>query len=299
MRLRNVVLVVRNIEQSKAFYRDLFGLEVIRDFGSNVILTEGLVLQEQASWEMHIDRSVETGGNSVVLYFEEYAMDSFLERLESSCHKVEYVHPVMEREWGERVVRFYDPDRHMIEVAEKEAVCGEAGLAFSLAKEEDLPDILALYRAAIGTEGCTWTLDYPNEDILNDDFRRGNLFCMKDQKDEIVGVISVDVDEAVAALSCWTKELRPAAELARLAVKESCQNQGIARLLLQAAMKELAGRGCRGVHFLVSKTNTKAIRSYDKLEFEVRGACNLYGTDWWCYEKELKDERMGRDTDAV
>lgn len=299
MSLRNVVLVVENIERSKAFYRDLFGLEVIRDFGSNVILTEGLVLQEKTAWEMYIDRSVEAGRNDALLYFEERAMNSFLERLENSSYKVEYVHPVMKQEGGQRVVRFYDLDRHMIEVGEAEPVCGVSGLVFALAEEEELPDILALYRAAVGTEGCTWSLDYPNEDILNDDFRLGNLFCMKDQKHEIVGVISIDVDETVAALPCWRKELSPAAELARLTVKETCQNQGIARLLLQAAMKELVRRGCHGVHFLVSKTNVKALRSYEKLEFERRGECNLYGTDWWCYEKALDYERMESVEDAV
>ena len=32
MKLKNTLLVVKNMEQSKAFYRDLFGLEVIADF---------------------------------------------------------------------------------------------------------------------------------------------------------------------------------------------------------------------------------------------------------------------------
>lgn len=44
MRLKNVLLVVKDIEVSKAFYRELFGLQVLTDFGRNVILTEGLVL---------------------------------------------------------------------------------------------------------------------------------------------------------------------------------------------------------------------------------------------------------------
>ena len=30
-----------------------------------------------------------------------------------------YVHPLFEHRWGQRVVRFYDPDRHIIEVGEK------------------------------------------------------------------------------------------------------------------------------------------------------------------------------------
>lgn len=51
MKLKNILLIVNDIEKSKKFYRELFGLEVIRDFGENVILTEGLVLQERTVWE--------------------------------------------------------------------------------------------------------------------------------------------------------------------------------------------------------------------------------------------------------
>ena len=42
MKLKNILLVVSDIERSKAFYKDIFGLSVIRDFGENVILTEGV-----------------------------------------------------------------------------------------------------------------------------------------------------------------------------------------------------------------------------------------------------------------
>lgn len=43
MRLKNILIVVEDIERSKVFYRELFRLSVITDFGENVILTEGLV----------------------------------------------------------------------------------------------------------------------------------------------------------------------------------------------------------------------------------------------------------------
>ena len=49
MRLKNVLIVVKNIERSKKFYHDLFGLEVVLDNEGNMILTEGLVLQEEAT----------------------------------------------------------------------------------------------------------------------------------------------------------------------------------------------------------------------------------------------------------
>lgn len=88
-------------------------------------------------------------------------------------------------------------------------------------------------------------------------------------------------------LTCWSKELQPSAELSRIGVRVENQNQGIARKLLQHAMEELRRRGKRSVHLLVCKTNKKAIRSYEKLNFEVVGECQMFGEDWWCYEKVL------------
>ena len=47
MKLRNVLIVVKDIEKSKQFYHDLFGLDMVLDNDGNMILTEGLVLQEE------------------------------------------------------------------------------------------------------------------------------------------------------------------------------------------------------------------------------------------------------------
>ncbi len=56
------------------------------------------------------------GGNNFEIYFEEDDIDKFAENL-GKCN-VEYVHSIKEHSWGQRVVRFYDPDRHIIEVGE-------------------------------------------------------------------------------------------------------------------------------------------------------------------------------------
>ena len=40
----------------------------------------------------------------------------FLERLQML--DISYVHPPLEHRWGQRVVRFYDPDGHIVEVGE-------------------------------------------------------------------------------------------------------------------------------------------------------------------------------------
>lgn len=118
MRLKNILFVVNDIEKSKAFYHELFGLDILSDFGGNVILTEGLVLQERKLWENALNKEVRAGGHDAELYFEEHNMDIFLEKLEKSRFEIEYLSKCEENDWGRRVVRIYDPDRHVIEVAE-------------------------------------------------------------------------------------------------------------------------------------------------------------------------------------
>ena len=56
MKLKNILIVVDDIERSKKFYRDLFGLETVLDNDGNVILTEGLVLQDKNIWKGFLKR---------------------------------------------------------------------------------------------------------------------------------------------------------------------------------------------------------------------------------------------------
>ena len=49
MKLKNILIVVKDIEKSRQFYHDLFGLDQVLDNDGNLILTEGLVLQDERS----------------------------------------------------------------------------------------------------------------------------------------------------------------------------------------------------------------------------------------------------------
>ena len=118
MRLKNILLVVEDMEKSIAFYRELFGLCVLKDFGGNVILTEGLVLQDRKIWEELIEKEVSYGGNGSELYFIENDLEGFQEKLEQSSFEISYIHKLKEHSWGQRAIRIYDPDGHMIEVGE-------------------------------------------------------------------------------------------------------------------------------------------------------------------------------------
>jgi catechol 2,3-dioxygenase-like lactoylglutathione lyase family enzyme len=118
MRLKNILFVVNDIKKSKDFYRELFGLEVIADFGENVVLTEGLALQERKLWETFIEKDTVLGGNDAELYFEDNDIDRFLQKLENSSFPIEYLNKCKEHDWGQRVIRIYDPDKHVIEIGE-------------------------------------------------------------------------------------------------------------------------------------------------------------------------------------
>lgn len=118
MRLKNFLIVVSDIEKSIRFYRDLFGLYVVRTFDGNVILSQGLVLQEQKIWEGFIERPVVKGGNDAELYFEESDLDGFLEKLDKCDFEIEFIDRCQKHSRGQRVVRLYDPDGHIIEVGE-------------------------------------------------------------------------------------------------------------------------------------------------------------------------------------
>ena len=51
MKLKSVLIAVKDMEKAKRFYHDLFGLEMVQDNDGNVILTEGLVLQDEKIWQ--------------------------------------------------------------------------------------------------------------------------------------------------------------------------------------------------------------------------------------------------------
>lgn len=114
---KGALIVVKDIEKSKKFYQDILNMEIEGDFGANVQLRGGLYLQTMDTWESFIGgREISLGNNAGELYFEVSDIDAFCRKLQT-CH-VEYVHELLEHRWGQRVVRFYDPDRHIIEVAE-------------------------------------------------------------------------------------------------------------------------------------------------------------------------------------
>ena len=95
MRLKNVLIVVKDIEKSRKFYHDLFGIDLVLDNAGNMILTEGLVLQDEKIWKSFLGRDILPQNNACELYFEEQDIEAFVEKLERLYPSIEYVNHLM------------------------------------------------------------------------------------------------------------------------------------------------------------------------------------------------------------
>lgn len=89
---------------------------MVLDNDGNMILTKGLVLQDEKIWRKFLGKDIISKSNSCELHFEEQDIESFIENLERIYPGVQYVNRLMTHSWGQKVIRFYDLDGNLIEV---------------------------------------------------------------------------------------------------------------------------------------------------------------------------------------
>ena len=116
MKLKNILLAVKDIERSRQFYHELFGLQTVLNSEGNMILTEGLVLQDEKIWREALGKEIIPENNFCELYFEEPEIEAFICKLETRYPSIQYVNRLTEYSWGQKMVRFYDLDGNLIEV---------------------------------------------------------------------------------------------------------------------------------------------------------------------------------------
>jgi catechol 2,3-dioxygenase-like lactoylglutathione lyase family enzyme len=114
------LIVVNNMEASRSFYENTLNQKVQFDFGENISFEGGFAIHLKSHFSDLIsisENDIVQKSNSGELYFEEEDLDSFLKKLKD-IDTLEYIHGLKEQPWGQRVIRFYDPDKHIIEVGE-------------------------------------------------------------------------------------------------------------------------------------------------------------------------------------
>ncbi len=120
MRFINPIIFVRDIRRSGQLYEKRLGLKVLEDAGNFVLFETGFAIHdgaalEQTVWGQQSAMTGPYGRRNLLLYFEHDDVDA---AFESIAPYVELIHPVERQAWGQRVFRFYDPDRYAVEVGE-------------------------------------------------------------------------------------------------------------------------------------------------------------------------------------
>ena len=130
------LIAVSDIEASKRFYQEIFNQEVTLDLEANVSFNGGFAIQLDYAGLLGLDSdSVVKKSHNFEMYFEEDDFDSFLGKLEKR-NDISYVHPPKKYPWQQRVVRIYDPDKHIIEIGESMAAIAKRYLEEGKTVEE-------------------------------------------------------------------------------------------------------------------------------------------------------------------
>ena len=82
MKYTSTLIAVSDMEKSKQFYHDVLWMNVVTDFGANVTLDGGLVMQTLDTWKSFIRTDkVILPNNAGELYFEDEDLDAFCDHL--------------------------------------------------------------------------------------------------------------------------------------------------------------------------------------------------------------------------
>jgi catechol 2,3-dioxygenase-like lactoylglutathione lyase family enzyme len=114
------LISVQNIEKSRKFYEDILKQEVEIDHGANVSFKGGFAIHDAEHYQELLGESsqikIDVEKNFIELYFESENLDEIQEKLDSLNYK--FLHKIREQPWGQKVMRFFDPDGYIIEVGE-------------------------------------------------------------------------------------------------------------------------------------------------------------------------------------
>lgn len=125
MNLKNFtpVLFVKDASRSKDFYAGLLGMTVAADFDElNVIFEEGFAVWQIRDGNMITEKLGRSGieNSQSVSRFEIVLETDDIDIVNKKLKEndVKLLHEMSTEIWGQRTIRFYDPDGHLIEVGE-------------------------------------------------------------------------------------------------------------------------------------------------------------------------------------
>ena len=117
MKYQGCLLAVKDMGVSKNFYEKVLQQNVLMDIGVHVTF-EGFSLQQGYAELVGVPTdSVRQQSHNFQVYFEVEDLDAVFAELKHTSGLC-WVHEIKEYPWGQRDIRVYDPDKHIVEIAE-------------------------------------------------------------------------------------------------------------------------------------------------------------------------------------
>lgn len=112
------LVVVEDIKKSRLFYENILGQTVKMDLGENITFDGDFAIHQKDHFRKLIgDNVIIKRSNNFELYFEDDDLESIVLKLKEN--DIEFIHEIIEQPWRQRVIRFYDHDKNIIEVGER------------------------------------------------------------------------------------------------------------------------------------------------------------------------------------
>lgn len=135
MKYGGLLVSVSDMEKSKNFYEKIMEQEIGMDLGVHVSFVSGFSLQSNYEELVGEKLDIQYKSNCFQLYFEVEDLNYWETKLKD-IEGIEFIHQSKEYPWGQRVMRFYDYDKHIVEVSESMVSVAKRLLSSGLSVEE-------------------------------------------------------------------------------------------------------------------------------------------------------------------
>jgi catechol 2,3-dioxygenase-like lactoylglutathione lyase family enzyme len=119
IRFRHSIALVRDIEVSKQFYKDILGLSIVQDFDIFVLFQNDFAIHRADLFYDYINKPYhgeKMGHDNVDFYLTTTDLEHVSDKLKEN--KIVFIHDIKQMDWGEKVIRIYDPDGHILEIGD-------------------------------------------------------------------------------------------------------------------------------------------------------------------------------------
>lgn len=156
---------------------------------------------------------------------------------------------------------------------------------------EDLHCITDIFKRAIGEMDVNgipqWDEIYPNEEIIRDDIRIGQMYAVLQNGDIVsVFVLNQECDKEYLDAK-WRYPNASYQVIHRLCVNPTYQNKGIGRETMLSIEGLLRRDGIDTIRLDAFSKNPFALRMYERLGFKKVGEANWRKGLFYLYEKKI------------